>query len=367
MVKIVKRVGVVALVGVLGVAVPWVLGEGIYSLAHRTSLAYDLYLRWFGDHAPQDESVQMITDARELSRLFPAFRANGVGLGNGPFAAVSSDVAAINATENGCLVQKANLRKTMSYLRSNLYNPFDQITYFHDADRALPPAVTRFFEQYGVRQVHLTTNEYGERLTLPRVSSPDKVLVAGDSVADGMMLDDGETMASRLQADDAAREYVNLGIGGAAAADIVCALQRAAPRYHGHIRRLIYVFCENDFDPGAPYGTPEALMRWLDDFRAQEQIAQVTFVYAPYIYNSVPEVTRIRGHTHRNFPSYHDEKRRLLALARASGFTVVDFLDVTNAERRASGSQFAPLALYADHAHPSNRGIDMLLPRLRLP
>jgi hypothetical protein len=367
MLRIVKQVGAVILISVLGVTAPWVVAEGIYSLAHRTSLVYELYLRWFGEHVPQDPSVQMITDAREFSPLLTALRENGVGLGNAPFSEVRTDEAAINATENGCLVQKPNLHKTMSFLRSNLFNPFDQVTYFHDADRPLPAAVTRFFEKYGVRQVHLTTNEYGERLTLPRVSSPDKVLVAGDSIADGMMLDDAETMASHLQAGDGAREYINLGIGGATAADVVCALQRAAARYHGHIRRLIYVFCENDFSASEPYGTPEQLMRWLDDFRAKEQIGQVTFLYAPYIYNSVPELTRIRGHTHRNFPTFHDEKRRLLALARASGFTVVDFLDITNAQRRASGSQFAPLALYVDHAHPSNLGIDLLLPRLRAP
>jgi hypothetical protein len=349
---------------IVGGVVPYLVAEGIYSLLHRTSLTYDRYLHWFGDPTPQDPRLAMITDARELTALFPLMRANGVGLGNGPFAALTNDDAAINREEAGCLVQKPNLRKTMSYLRSNLFNPFDQVTYFYDTGRTLPPEITRFFARYGVREVHLTTNEYGERLTLPAVESEDKVLVAGDSIADGAMLDDGETIASRLQAGDPTRRYVNLGISGATAADIVCALDKAAPRFHGHIRELIYVFCENDFDPALPYGTPTQLIPRIVELQRREAIGRVVLVYMPYIYNAVPEVTRLPGHTHRNFPTYHEEKHQLLTLARAAGFSVVDFLDVADAERRAVGSQFAPLALYMDHAHPSTLGLDLLLPRL---
>ncbi len=349
---------------VVGGVVPYLVAEGIYSCLHRTSLTYDRYLHWFGDHTPQDPRVAMITDAREITSLFDLMRANGVGLGNGPFAPLTNDAAAINREEGGCLVQKPNLRKTMSYLRSNLFNPFDQITYFYDTGRTLPPELTSLFARYGVREVHLTTNEYGERLTLPVVQSEDAVVVAGDSVADGAMLDDGETIASSLQARDASRRYVNLGISGATAADIVCALDKAAARYHGHIRELIYVFCENDFDPALPYGTPEQLVPRIVELQRRESIGRVVLLYMPYIYNVVPEVTRLPGHTHRAFPTYHDEKRRLLALGRDAGFSIVDFVDVADEQRRAVGSQFAPLALYADHAHPSKLGVELLLPRL---
>jgi hypothetical protein len=293
--RVAGRLGAALLLVVVGVVVPYLVAEGIYSCLHRTSLTYDRYLYWFGDHTPQDPRVAMITDAREITSLFDLMRANGVGLGNGPFAPLTNDAAAINREESGCLIQKPNLRKTMSYLRSNLFNPFDQITYFYDTGRALPPEITSLFARYGVREVHLTTNEYGERLTLPVVQAEDAVLVA---------------------------------------------------------------------DPALPYGTPEQLVPRIIELQRRESIERVVLLYMPYIYNVVPEVTRLPGHTHRAFPTYHDEKRRLLALGRDAGFSIVDFVDVADGQRRAVGSQFAPLALYADHAHPSKLGVELLLPRL---
>jgi len=359
-----RRLGVAALIVGLGVLVPYLVAEGIYSLAHGTSLAYDRYLRWFVDPTAQDPSIEMITNVGEITALLDLLKTNAVALGNGPFSALRTDAASINRDEGGCLVQKPNLRKTMSYLRSNLFNPFDQVTYFYDVGRTLPPEVARFFARYGARELHLTTNEHGERLTLPSIQSVDKVLVAGDSVADGAMLDDSETIASQLQAQDRARQYVNFGISGAAAADVICALDKAVARYHGQIRELIYVFCENDFSDSKPYGTPPELIAWISQLRQREAIERVVLLYVPYIYNVVPEVTRLPGHSHRNFPTYYEQKRRLLALGRQAGFTVVDFLDIANAQRQAIGSQFAPLALYVDHTHPSKLGVELLLPRL---
>ncbi|MGH7291028.1 MAG: SGNH/GDSL hydrolase family protein, partial [Myxococcota bacterium] len=195
------------------------------------------------------------------------------------------------------------------------------------------------------------------RLTLPVVDANDIVLVAGDSVANGAMLDDSETISSRLQGEDPHRRYVNLGIVGAQTSDIACALERAARRYHGRLRELIYVFCENDFDDA----TPEEVIAGLVAFAEREQIRQVVLVYMPYIYNVVPEMTRIRGHSHYNYPTYRNEKRALLAQARQAGVAIVDFVDIANDEQRALATQFAPLALYVDHTHPSPRGVQRLV------
>ncbi len=156
---------------------------------------------------------------------------------------------------------------------------------------------------------------------------------------------------------------MNLGVSGAAAADVGCALGKAAERYHGQIRELIYVFSENDFAAPGPYAEPDDLIAWLADFQARETIERVVLLYVPYIYNSVPEITRIRGHSHRNFPTPRAEKRRLLSLADAAGFGVIDFIDVANEQRERAASQFAPLALYLDHSHLSRLGVELLRPR----
>lgn len=354
----------------LGIGLPYMTIEGIYAVARgpraTTSLTYDLYRRWFVDPRvpafdPHDPTTRVVTEASQFEAMMDLFRANEVGIGNSPFTRLKNERVAINTEENGCKVQKPNLHKIMAFLRSNVFNPFDQLTYFYDAARQLPPELAGFLDRYGFRRVSFTTNPQGERLTLPIVSSHDKVLVAGDSVANGVMLDDTETIASQLQALDPARQYINLGISGAGTADIHCALDKAAQRYGGHIRELVYVLCENDFETA----TPQTMIDRLADLRREQGIERVVLVYVPFIYNVVPELTRIRGHSHYNFPTFREEKSEVLGRAAEAGFRTIDYIDITNAEALRGGSQYAPLALYLDHTHLSPPGVQRLLPLVR--
>lgn len=289
------------------------------------------------------------------------FKANEIGIGNSPFIELKNDRVSINTEENGCKAQKPNLRKTMTFVRSNVFNPFDQLTFFYDTGRQLPPELDAFLERYGFRLVRFTTNPLGERLALPVVSSRDKVLVVGDSVANGVMLDDSETIASQLQGRDPARQYVNLGISGAGTVDIQCALQKAARRYGGQIRELIYVLCENDFEAA----TPQEMIDPLVELSREQDIGSVVLVYVPFIYNAVPELTRVRGHLQYDFPTFREEKKEVLRRAAEAGFRTIDYIDITNAEAQRGGSQYAPLALYLDHTHLSPVGVKRLLPFLQ--
>jgi hypothetical protein len=349
----------------LGIGIPYLAAEGVHSLVSggrpATSLAYEVYARWFAARGaafdPHDPTTWVITQRAQFDAMRPLLLANGVGIGNAPYRELRSAAVAINRDVEGCTEQKPDQHKVMAFLRSNLFNPFDQPTYFYDADRVLPPELQQFFDRHGFRRVHLTSNGDGERVTLPVVEADDIVLVAGDSVANGAMLDDSETISSRLQERDPRRRYVNIGIVGAKTSDTACALERAARRYRGRIRELLYIFCENDFDDA----TAGEIIAGLVAFTAREKIRQVVLVYMPYIYNVVPEITRIRGHSHYDFPTYRDEKRALLARARQAGFAIVDFVDIANDEQQALATQFAPLALYIDHTHPSPRGVRRLV------
>ena len=372
MVELSKKILFRTVALLVGLMVPYLIAEGVYSVAKgpeaATSLAYDAYSAWFVDrqappHDPNDPTTEVITNLSQFKSHMDAFKAEGIGIGNSPFRELKTTRVALNDEKDGCKVQKPNLRKVVAYVKSNLFNPFDQITYFHDADQKLSPELEQFFARYQFRPVRHTTNEYGERLTLPAVDADDKVLVAGDSVANGVMLDDSETIASQLQAADSSQQSINLGISGATSSDVQCALETAASRYAGHIRELIYVFCENDFIEENAYGTPEELIAWLVDFKNRVGIDSVLFHYAPYIYNVVPQVTRVYGNPRRNFPTFREEKRRLLSAARAAGFRILDYVEVAKAEEQAIGSQFASLALFVDHAHLSRLGIERLLPR----
>jgi hypothetical protein len=353
--------------------IPWLLAEGIHILIKgpqaETSLAYSLISSLHrvapaAQSDPHDPASQMIVRVGDIEALLPAMKASGVGLGNSPFSELKTEEASVNSEQGKCLEQKPNLRKKVGYLRTNLFNPFDQMSFFVDADRKLPPELEAFIARYAFRVVIHSTNQFGERTTLPKLDTARVVLVAGDSVANGLAIDDAETLSSQLQARDSSRRYVNLGIARAAAADITCALDRAASRYHGNIDEVIYVLCENDFDQGGKYSDPADLTAWLDEYRRRENVGRVTLIVQPLIYNTVPEVTRVRGHSHFNWPTFLEQRTRVMQLARDKGFGVIDFVDITAAERVRGRSQFAPLALYVDHAHWSPVGVSRVVDAL---
>lgn len=291
-----------------------------------------------------------------LEALVPALASIDAGLGNSPFEALVTPAAAVNERVDGCLVQKPGLRKTMTFLRTHAFNPLDPPALFYDADRALPEAVAALVRDYGVRSVNHSTNAAGERTTLPAVDAADVVLVVGDSVANGAMVDDADTLASQLQARDRSRRYVNLGIGNADAKDVLCALDRALPRYAGRIAAIVYVYCENDFEAGLEYGEPEAVVDALAALAVRAGVDDVTVVHAPFVYNVVPQFTRFRGYRGARTPTYAAERARLEAAVAAAGFRHLDVAALALAEAERRRTQFAALALFVDHMHLSPYG-----------
>jgi hypothetical protein len=342
--------------------------EGIHAVVRfdepDTSLTYQV-ADWLLSMSPQpDPDWPELVDVAEIEPYLPQLKANAVGIGSSTFEELRTDEASINHVVNGCLQMKPNLSKTMSYLRSELFNPFNPMFYFHDSARTLPGDLQAFLDRYSFRKVRLTTNAEGARITVPLIERADKVLIAGDSMAMSLGLSDEETLASQLQARDRSRQYVSIGIGGADPADILCALKRAGERYRGQIRGVIYPLSENDLADRKPFGRPEELIPALAEFQREHAIAEFTLVYMPYIYNAMPDVTRIRGHVEYLRRRPHEEKKALLAEARKAKFRVLDYTEVTDAERAAHGSQFAAFALFVDHAHLSALGNARLVERL---
>jgi hypothetical protein len=231
---------------------------------------------------------------------------------------------------------------------------------FYDTDRKLPGRLQRFVDRYGVRLTTFTSDEFGQRTTVPAVDGEEIVFIAGDSVGVGAMINDDETLASVLQRRDPSRRYVNLGRGGAEAAEIRCNVELAAKRYPDRVKELIYIYCENDFDEDESMGTPEVVMTWLRQFVREQGIDRTTIVYAPYIFNVVPELTRVPGERGERFEDHADEKARLLSLVRDAGFTWVDFGELALAEADARGTFFAALSLYNDVVHHSPLGVERL-------
>jgi lysophospholipase L1-like esterase len=370
------------ILGVLAVAavcvVTLLIGEGINAVARWSkldgSVTYHTYMLIKGAvsrHSSEREGplFTRLLERDEIDALIPKLKAAGVALGNSDYYELMNPVAAVNTREGGCTVQKPNVRKTMTYLRSNLFNPLDPLTIFYDSDRNLDPEIRKLIDTYGLRLVAVTTNEQGERTTVPALASDRKVIIAGDSVANGAGIDDSETISSQLQALDPTRQYINLGIAGVSAAHIICALDKAAGRYKGQIEELIYVYCENDFTKPTkkrkPYGTPEEVVSWLKDFVKTQGIAKVTVVYAPSIYNVVPQYTRFRQYGGYRAYTFARERAALAALVAQAGFEYIDISDVALAEAARAKTQFAALSVFSDHSHLSPYGTARLVERLR--
>lgn len=364
-----KRALVAVALVVLSTALTVLVVEGGHALARWKrldgSITYKAWRTWREAGRGSEDATAAPAFTRTLSyadleALVPALADVDAGIGNSPFDVLVTREAAVNERVDGCLVQKPNLRKTMTFLRTHAFNPLDPPALFYDADRTLPPAVEALVRDYGVRPVAHTTNAHGERVTLPEVEAHAVVLVAGDSVANGAMVGDAETLASRLQARDPTRRYVNLGIGDAEAADVLCALERALPRYAGRIEAIVYVYCENDFDADLAYGTPGPVIERLETLASRAGAGNVTVVYAPFVYNTVPQVTRFRGYRGGRAPTNAAARATLREAATTAGFRHVDIADVALEEADRRGTQFAALALFVDHAHLSPYGAGRL-------
>jgi len=356
---------------VISTTLSWVMIEGVYAIWKsdklQTSLSWEIY-HWVRDRVggntepdPGNLHSYSITGSRVFEELLDDFEADGVALGNSYYYQLRTERASMNTEENGCKIQKPHLDKEMAFLRAGLYEPFSPVSAFHDYGASLRDDVRAFMDRYSTRRIRHRTNEHGERLTFPAVQSDAKVIVAGDSIANGALLNDHETLASRLQARDPDHQYVNIGIGGADASDIICALKRAADRYPNQIRELVYIYCENDFKDDKPWGTPGEVIGWLREFVSNNNISKTTVIYAPYIYNIVPHLTRFRGgYRGGRYDTHNRERNQLENLVKDAGFHYVDMTDLALAEIEATQTQFGALVLFNDHAHWSPLGTERM-------
>jgi hypothetical protein len=193
------------------------------------------------------------------------------------------------------------------------------------------------------------------------------VVVAGSSVAFGAPLDDANTLASRLQARDDARQYVTLAIPEGPAEQVVCNLTREVPRYRGQIDELIYVYAERDLDSGGKYGTPEDVVAWLKNLAMTESIPKVTVVYAPTIYNVAPQFTRAKGEVGEKYPNRDLQRERLRKIAAGAEFGWYDIGEIVSAASKTDGAPFAILTNFADVSNLSIEGMNRLVDTIRPP
>jgi lysophospholipase L1-like esterase len=343
--------------------------EGIYSVAKWNrmdeSIAFSTYRivdgLLMGSPVEDGEQSTALLTRSKLEATLPLLERMQAGLGNTPYQSLASVGSSINVSdERGCLSQKPNLQKIMVPLRTMEFELLDPPNLFVDRAALDDADLKTFVESYGGYQVSFTTNDVGERTTLPLVPAGRKVIVAGDSVANGIRLDDGDTLASQLQSADQSRQYVNLGVGGARAQDIVCRIEGALQRYAGSVDEIIYIYCENDFNADLPFGSPAEVITRLGDLARSAGVTKVTVVYAPYIYNIIPQLTRFAKYRGDGFPSHATEARALATAATEAGFRFIDARELAAGAATQAGSDFGVFALYTDVVHFSRLGVARL-------
>ena len=344
--------------------------EGVYSIARwkhaDRSIVYDAYHKLIGTISAGPASNLPMASRDEIESLVPDMIQAGVGMGNVPYRELMTGSAAINEVgSDGCQSPKANIHKTTTYIRSADYDLYDPPSLFFDKQAVLDEQLSRFVEKYAMRKAEFSTNDASERTTLPIISLPRKIVVAGDSVAVGAMIDDSETITSHLQLLDATAQYINLGVNGVGAEDIICRLKSAANRYKGQISDLIYVYSENDFDTNEPFGKSGEVLAWLKEYVVRENIPKVTIVFAPYIYNIIPNLTRFPGSRGAEHGVFLAEANALKKGAVEAGFNYMSLADIAMEEAKARHTDFAVFALFVDHAHLSDYGVSKLVEKLR--
>ncbi len=309
----------------------------------------------------------VITDEAQIRPLVPKMVEAGIGLSGLAFAQTQTERARLTIENRECISPKANLDKTVHFVRTTLSEPLDPIIAYHDRTLSPSPELTLFFHDYGYGAHKLSTNALAERVTVPQIEQPRKVVVAGGSAAFGLLLDDANSLASRLQKRDNSRQYVTLAVPEGSAEQIICNLTKALPRYTGQVDELIYFYSEADLDSGNRLGTPEEAIGALKNLAQRESIGKVTIYYSPLIYSLAPQFTRYKGYASDLLPNRQAVKDRLRKIVDGAGFGWLDIGEVALAASKAQGNEFSVLNNFADDRNLSLQGMNKLVERIMGP
>ncbi len=250
---------------------------------------------------------------------------------------------------------KPDLQKECAQLKSLLYNGLDPLAFSADLGVARREAVRNFLDKYSFNKSRYRTDKEGDRITLPAVRSEKVILVIGDSVGFGIMLNDDETISSLLQRQESRVEYVNACVPGADGEDNIRRLRQKLEELGARVTGVIYVHCENDFSRVA---TPEYIVTNLNELLNSHKIKYRVFIYQQFIYRTMPDINRREV---RELTAFNNLKLQTLDLARKNGFAVVDFYDLVKQYREEKGSLLAGFALYLDHCHFSREGTRLVV------
>jgi len=247
------------------------------------------------------------------------------------------------------------------------FNYLSPILYLHK-ETAISKKLSEYIDENARISFNFSTNSQGYRVTLPKIQQDKKILIAGDSVAFGIGVDNDKTIASHLQ-KLVKKDYhvINSAIPGYSFATILMSLRRELKK--NSYDKLIYIVCQNDFaiwDDNlinikfVSHMTDE-LNKIKDNF--PEGIA---IIYVPFIFYALSDIyLNDMPKEHIYYPRQYLEETELIRdkleiECRKKDFKFMDFTDVANKYLKDTGTIWSRFALYNDHTHLSSEGARLL-------
>ena len=362
--KIILYISIISMATIFGV----IIFEGIYSISktykQSTSITFSIFKLINPSNSFNIDRIDLLQNEREIKDLIPFFIKDNIGIGYSPYQELwTDDVRTTFTDERGCLSQKANLNKKGGYLKSNLFYNFRPLTFWYDEDKILSTKSQNFINKYSLNTISHTTNSNGERITIPIIESNNKSVIIGDSVALGLMLNDNQTLSSKLQQNNTFTQYLNLGISNASSFDNLCNLKKVFERYPKEINELIYIISDNDFEKYENYIEIEDLLYQIYTLSNNSGVKNTYLIYVPYIYNIAPEVTRIKkpkSYSFETYPHYNDQEIKLKKTSDKYNWNYINFKQLISKYQSQGNSLYDSLKYYMDDIHLSKSGINLL-------
>lgn len=258
-------------------------------------------------------------------------------------------------------VLRPGVRADAFILRSRRDFNIDPPVLYLPAGAALSPALRAYLDAETRVRYQFSIDAAGHRTTTPEVAASRRVLVVGDSVAFGLGVGDGQTMASRLQQRaGGAYAVVNAGVAGYDASQIVKVAGRLSAT--SPFDALVYVANMNDFAE-----EDDSEQRALD--RANEVLQSVAALQPRmggrllvYFHGDIEFALRHLMNADRHgwtgpwVRHAGAVRARLRQLCAERGVGFVDGVELVDNGTPAMGTIFSPFAFYVDHAHLSPLG-----------